>query len=96
MPLIDAQHCSEKVASFTTLSPLSTLQAIFGAGLPLVSSKIVKRIESGEFIEMAELLPERLTYGKVDEDLAKSKSKRKLVTSIFKVGTASVSVCIQP
>ena len=31
-----------------------------GAGLPLVPQKLVQRIQAGEFIDMAELLPDRL------------------------------------
>ena len=31
-----------------------------GAGIPPVPEKMVSRIEVGEFIEMAELLPDRL------------------------------------
>ena len=41
-----------------------------GAGLPPVPCKLVKRIQAGEFIDMAELLPDRLGIraGNTDKD----------------------------
>ena len=65
-----------------TIPSTKASQAVFGA-LPPVPSKLVKRIEHGEFIEMSELLPERLTFDAAEEDPGKGKSKRKLVTSIL-------------
>ena len=51
--------------------------SLFGASLPPVLSNLVKRIEEKKFIEMAELLPERLAAYTPDDDLTKaSKSKR--------------------
>ena len=57
-----------------------------GAGLPPVPKKLVDRIQGGEFVDMAELLPDRMgctaalfNNEKVDKLL---KSKRRQVTSI--------------
>ena len=57
-----------------------------GAGLPPVPSRLVKQIESGAFVEMTELLPERL--GSVDDAKAEE-------TSSFHTGMAPVlcSLC---
>ena len=59
----------------------SSTWSSLGAGLPPVPEKITSRIEAGEFIEMAELLPDRL--GSAGDDQTKSvKTKRRLVTNI--------------
>ena len=42
-----------------TVSMRMAPQVIFGAGFPPVPRKLVKRIEDGEYIEMAELLPDK-------------------------------------
>ena len=39
-----------------------------GAALPPISGKLVKRVEQGSFIEMAELLPESLGHLTIDDD----------------------------
>lgn len=68
----------------THTSPLpKASQAILGAGLPPVPSKLVRRIECGEFIELSELLPEKLSFDVAEEDSGKGKSKKKLITSIL-------------
>ena len=56
-----------------------------GAGLPPVPCKIVKRIQSGEFIDMAELLPDRLGIraGTTEKDDKAPRLKRRQVTSIL-------------
>lgn len=70
--------------SSTHTSPLpKASQAILGAGLPPVPSKLVRRIECGEFIELSELLPEKLSFDVAEEDSGKGKSKKKLITSIL-------------
>lgn len=62
----------------------SLLQVTFGAGLSPVPSKLVKRTEEGEFIELSDLLPERLATTFAEEDQSKSsKSKRKHITFIL-------------
>ena len=53
-----------------------------GAGLPPVPAKLVSKIESGAFIDMADLLPERLgTY--CNDEEAKGKTKKPVVTNIL-------------
>ena len=60
------------------------LRPLFGTGLPPVSNKLVKRIQEGQFIEIAELLPEQLAASTVDEDQTKSsKSKSKAIFNIL-------------
>ena len=34
-------------------------QVMIGAGLPPIPAKLVSKIEAGEFVDMAELLPDR-------------------------------------
>ena len=74
----------------------NTSQAVFGAGRPPVPSKLVQRIEQGEFIELSDLLPERLALGTADES-AKGKAKKKIIPTIlewvqcFSLYTAIVS-----
>lgn len=55
-----------------------------GGGLPPVPGKLVKKIQEGQFIEMADLLPERLSSHGESEDQGKAtKPKHKAVTSIL-------------
>ena len=59
-----------------------------GAGLPPVPHKLVQKIQSGEFVDMAELLPDRMgiqsTYEPDEKDGKRSiKSKRRQVTGIL-------------
>ena len=57
-----------------------------GAGLPPVPARLVTRIEAGEFIDMAELSPDKLglTKSTLNDDQAKSsKPRRRTVTSIL-------------
>ena len=54
-----------------------------GAGLPPVPKKLVERIQSGDFIDMAELLPDRLgTQGNTPSKDEKSKRPKRQVASI--------------
>lgn len=55
-------------------------QGILDAGLPPVPGKLVKMIKQGEFIEMFDLLPARLSTGAVEDD---GKPKRKPATEIL-------------
>ena len=55
---------------------------LVGASYPPVPNKLVKRIRDGEFIEMADLLPERLGAGG-DNDPVKSSKKWRTVTNIL-------------
>ena len=53
-----------------------------GAGLPPVPANLVSKIESGAFVDMADLLPERLSTYYNDEE-AKGKTKKPAVTNIL-------------
>ena len=50
--------------------------------LPPISKKLIKRIEQGNFIEMAELLPESLGHITDEDQPAVAKSKRRPVSDI--------------
>ena len=57
-----------------------------GAGIPPVPEKMISSIEAGEYIEMAELLPDRLGSAGMmaGEDQTRiPRSRRKAVTNIF-------------
>ena len=64
----------------------TSTRSSMGAGIPPVPEKMISRIEAGEYIEMAELLPDRLgsagmTSG--EDQTRVSRSRRKAVTNIF-------------
>ena len=77
-PVIQAPevvHIPKEVASVT-----------IGAGIPPIPAKLVQRIEAGNFIEMGELLPERLQITNTNTDVEgtiSSKAKYKPVTNII-------------
>ena len=57
-----------------------------GAGLPPVPAKLVSKIEAGEFIDMGELIPDRLGVARSfsNEEAGKvAKQKRRVVASIM-------------
>ena len=57
-----------------------------GAGLPPVPAKLVVRIEAGEFVDMAKLLPDKLGFSKTtlnDDQARPSKPRRRTVTNIL-------------
>ena len=54
----------------------------FGAGLPPVPTKLVKRIQDGEFIDMSELAIDRLGLPLSDDNTKSVCSRRQPVTSI--------------
>ena len=57
-----------------------------GAGLPPVPQKLVQRIQTGEYVDMAELLPDRLGVNAgppVEGDKEDKKQKRRQVTNIL-------------
>ena len=57
----DTEACNTALPCPTGFLPSRGNSAILlGAGLPPIPEKLVSRIEAGEFIEMAELLPDRL------------------------------------
>ena len=66
--------------------PEATSVVSIGTGLPPVPKKLVTRIQAGEYIDMAELLPDRLgiSAGPVaKDDKQSSKPKRRQVTNIL-------------
>ena len=63
-------------------TPITTCIRILGAGLPPVPAKLVSKIESGAFIEMADLLPEQLGTYYFDEG-PKARTKKSSVTNII-------------
>ena len=50
---------SQSTGQRTSALYLSSTRSSIEAGLPCVPEKLVSRIEAGEFIEMAKLLPDR-------------------------------------
>lgn len=94
--LDEAHRLKGDPPSVPSSSQPNTSQAVLGAGWPPVPSKLVQRIEEGEFIELSDLLPERLAFGTVDES-AKGKTKKKIIPTIlewvqcFSLYTAIVS-----
>ena len=67
-------------------NPKHPLPVTIGASLPPVPGKLVKRIEAGYFIEMGELLPERLgaaNVGTDDDGFKAPKPKPRPVTTIL-------------
>ena len=66
--------------------PEATSVLSVGAGLPPIPKKLVARIQAGEYVDMAELLPDRLgvSAGPVTkDDKQSSKPKRRQVTNIL-------------
>ena len=55
----------------------------FGAGLPPVPSRLIKRIQEGNFIDMSELTIDHLTMSPLDETGKSPTPKRHPVTSII-------------
>ena len=53
-----------------------------GAGLPPIPSKLVSKIEAGEFVDMAELLPDRLGVAR-NPSRDELKPRRRVVTTIL-------------
>jgi len=68
-------------------TPRPHTATLLGAGLPPIPAKIVSRIEAGEFIEMAVLLPERLDPTRTlfinEPEPSKTHKRRKTVTNII-------------
>ena len=66
---------------------LETPHAVFiGQGLPLIPKKLASKIESGKFVDMSELLPDRLGCSKtsISEDKGwGTKSKKRAVVNIL-------------
>ena len=56
---------------------------LFGAGFPPVPSKLVKKIEAGDFIDMAELRPEGLETMEDSAPGRSTKGKTKMISNIL-------------
>ena len=56
-----------------------------GGGLPPIPARLVKRIENGQFVEMAELLPDHLssfpTLTKIKQKAQKSNTRKYSISS---------------
>ena len=59
-------------------SPIQSPAASIGAAIPPVPPQLVERIESGSFVEMAELIPSRLSF----DEAEKSKPKYRPITNV--------------
>ena len=60
LPLISEDSAKEKQAADSPMKTESATVSFIGAGLPPVPQKLVQRIQAGDFVDMAELLPDRL------------------------------------
>ena len=77
---------SQSTGQGTSALYLSSARSSIGAGLPPVPKKLVSRIEAGEFIEMAKLLPDHMgTAGikKSEDQFRVSWPRCKVVTNIL-------------
>ena len=73
---------TNRSATDNTTPPASSYSKLLGAEFPPVLAKLVTRIESGAFIEIVDLLPERLgTYYYDKESMAQT--KKPSVTNIL-------------
>ena len=81
---IIGKHSSatDQSATSNTTPPTSSHSKVLGAGLPPVPAKLVTKIESGAFIEMADLLSEQLGTYAYDEE-SKTRTKKPSVTNIL-------------
>ena len=59
------------------------ITVLFGAGFPPVPSKLVKKIEAGDFIDMAELRPEGLGMMEDSAPGRSTKGKTKMISNIL-------------
>ena len=85
------QVMDSRVEGITATTATTTIKApdhpplSIGAGLPPVPHKMVARIQRGEFVDMVELLLDRLdcTFGSTPEDKTTAKFKKQSVTNIL-------------
>ena len=78
---------SVATTSAIAASSQDTTQAVFiGQGLPPVPKKLASKIESGEFVDMSELLPDRLGCSRTltpEDKSGGTKSKKRAVANIL-------------
>ena len=73
----------------TTTTPFTNTSdgyVMIGAGLPPVPAKLVSKIEAGEYVDMTELLPDRLGICKstsTDNSFKGSRQKKKALSGIL-------------
>ena len=74
----------------TTTTPFANTSdgcVMIGAGLPPVPAKLVSKIEAGDYVDMTELLPDRLGICKstsTDDSFKRSRQKRRLYLVFWK------------
>ena len=76
----------EETSGVDTGDQESSTVICIGAGLPPVPQKLVKRIQAGEFIDMSELLPDRLGINAgppLEGDKESKQTKRRQVANIL-------------
>ena len=76
---VDKENLGAGKSNCNTGGPLVST---FSAGLPPVPTKLVQRIQDGEFIDMGELATDRLGLPFMDDSTRASYSRRRPVTSI--------------
>ena len=79
-------HCDHHQENQDTPADTDATSVLsIGAGLPPVPSELVTRIQAGKFIDMAELLPDRLGVSATPckDDKQSAKQKRRQVTNIL-------------
>ena len=78
-------HKTGESSEAAKISPVLSI----GASLPPVPQKLVNRIQAGEFVDMAELLPDRMgvtsapLFAEKKDDKQPAKTKRRQVTNIL-------------
>ena len=81
------RNTSETKSPISPATFLGTQRSLhMGTGLPPVPAKLVSRIEAGEFVDMAELLPDKLGFSKTtlnDDQVRPSKPRCRTVTNIL-------------
>ena len=67
-----------------TITAVTTHSLYIGEGLPPIPEKLIRRIQDGHFINMAELLPDNLeATNSTEDDHANAKRKQQEVTQIM-------------
>ena len=78
----DNSHDGQTSLRTSSMGNRDTGSVLLGTSYPPVPCKLVKKITDGEFVEMADLLPDKLASSG-DNDLTKSSKKRRIVTDII-------------
>jgi len=77
------QSSSNSAPGYLDLKITTSSASSFGAGLPPVLNRLVKRIQDGEFVDMSELTIDCLSMSSPEETCKPSHSKRRPVGSII-------------